>query len=606
MVLQDVADILREHVFDRMPIRLLKLPEMELIDRRKVFQHLLPRMEAIDEQWIEEHGKAQPIASRKQLIQEGVIERARYAILSHTWLDDDLEVTYDDAKQGRERTGLGYEKLAKFCEIAAKSHSVDLAWMDTICINKDSTSELDESIRSMYRWYNDSYICIAYLLNTTSLEDMPNDRWFTRGWTLQELLAPARLKFYNKNWELLTQDENDKPHTYGSSSTIHTTIEKATGITPRELQYFKPGVDDIAMRMVWAAHRTTTRGEDRVYSLLGVFSVSFPIAYGEGVERAFFRLIEAILHSFRNVLGVLNWASRPLSHSIHSSRLIPSGPECYLGQQDVDLAGIALVPLKPMLLTHLGLRVRLLLVDTDTLTPPPEDSKKLLSEGKVRLQCNKDIQKEPTIVELYNVHDRDLFGPFRFTFKFTFGIWNFQEYRGGVFLRDTCAAFLFRIPHVSAPPSMQSWETDDNLTVEPQIEDESEETDLSSCKVDTKKVITFLSTTSINRELSNNDRLKRFGIKLCTLSPVMEREDFALLADILPVGEDEGVNVLKAKEFQDEKRGKKLGTIDEAEYLVDQLPPPSPDDDEMVKKLRKRLQDFLTELRKGAEGVLNP
>lgn len=516
-VSQEVADVLREHVFDRMPIRLLKLPSMELIDRQHVFQHLLRRMSEIDDAWIEHRRTTSKFLSRKQLIQEGVVERARYAILSHTWLDDDLEVTYNDVKQGRARTGLGYEKLAKFCETAAQKHGVDLAWMDTICINKDSTSELDESIRSMYRWYQKSHVCIAYLPNTTSLEDMPGDRWFTRGWTLQELLAPERLKFYNKNWEALTQDENDKPHTYGSSSPIHAAIEEATGITPFELQYFKPGVSNLETKMVWAAHRMTTRGEDRVYSLLGVFSVSFPIAYGEGIERAFFRLIEAILHSFHNVLGILNWASQPISHNIHSSRLIPSGPECYVGHPNVDLAGISLVPLEPMLLTHLGLCVRLLLIDTDTLTPPPEDSRKLLNEGKVRLQCHKDIQKEPTIVELLNVHDRDLFGPFRFTFKFMFGIWNVQESKGGVFLRDTCAALLFRIPHVN--PTFQPLETPEggaDAEQEPE-EDDIDEHDLSPCKVDTKKVITFPSTIDFSRSLSNKDRLKRYRMKLCTV-----------------------------------------------------------------------------------------
>lgn len=519
-VSQEVADVLREHVFDRMPIRLLKLPSMELIDRQHVFQHLLRRMSEIDDAWIEHRrttSKLTAFPSRKQLIQEGVVERARYAILSHTWLDDDLEVTYDDAKQGRARTGLGSEKLAKFCEIAAQKHGVVLAWMDTICINKDSTSELDETIRSMYRWYQGSHICIAYLLNTSSLEDMPGDRWFTRGWTLQELLAPERLKFYNKNWEALTQDENDKPHTYGSSSPIHAAIEEATGITPFELQYFKPGVDNLETKMVWAAHRMTTRGEDRVYSLLGVFSVSFPIAYGEGVERAFFRLIEAILHSFRNVLGILNWASQPISHNIHSSRLIPSGPKCYVGHPNVDLGGINLVPLEPMLLTHLGLCVRLLLIDTDTLTPPPEDSKKLLSEGKVRLQCHKDIQEEPTIVELLNVHDRDLFGPFRFTFKFMFGIWNFQESKGGVLLRDTCAALLFRIPHVN--PTFQPSDAPEggaDAEQEPE-ENDIDVHDLSPCKVDTKKVITFPSTIHFGPSLSNKDQLRRYRMKLCTV-----------------------------------------------------------------------------------------
>ncbi|PPQ69845.1 hypothetical protein CVT24_003184 [Panaeolus cyanescens] len=66
----------------------------------------------------------------------------------------------------------------------------------------------------------------------------------------------------------------------------------------------------------------------------------------------------------------------------------------------------------------------------------------------------------------------------------------------------------------------------------------------------------------------------------------------------MPLSESQNVGSLKLVD-----RGPIILTIDEAEYLIDQLPPPSPDDDELVKKLRKRLQDLLADLRKGAEGV---
>jgi hypothetical protein len=121
----------------------------------------------------------------------------------------------------------------------------------------------------MYRWYTLSDICVIYLANTITLPaDMHLDRWFTRGWTLQELLAPKKIKFYNKLWDSLTTSKNDK--TMSSSSrqneaeaSILQIIHKTTGIAPEELLDFQPGVDHgIASRMVWAAKRITTRGED--------------------------------------------------------------------------------------------------------------------------------------------------------------------------------------------------------------------------------------------------------------------------------------------------------------------------------------------------------
>ncbi len=265
--------------------------------------------------------------------------------------------------------------------------------MDTICIDKQSTSELDESIRSMYRWYAASSICIIFLANTTSLVDMPRDRWFTRGWTLQELLAPSRFKLYDKTWSTLTTADilNDRPGRNMwnvKPSPIHDVIAEVTGISFTEMQHFIPGSQsgDFSRRMTWAAKRTTTRGEDRAYSLMGIFSVTFPIAYGEGVERAFFRLMEQILHSHRNVLDILNWAGRPIPNQIHSTNLLPSSPECYLNRSaNINLQGIQQTPAKPMILTHLGLQVRLIFVDADVV-PSPQRRRKLLASGKQ--SCN--------------------------------------------------------------------------------------------------------------------------------------------------------------------------------------------------------------------------
>ncbi|KAF9479110.1 hypothetical protein BDN70DRAFT_807547, partial [Pholiota conissans] len=250
---------------------------------------------------------------RNKVIGDLVLHHAGYAILSHTWLQPrhgHREVVFRDATalkdsmwaSIRDAQGPGYRKLVNFCDIAGK-HQMAFAWMDTICINKDSTSELEESIRSMYRWYRNSSICIVYLSQTTSLEDLTNDRWFTRGWTLQELLAPKRIEFYDFDWiKLATFNKTDYGSIYRPGSvnlSVLQKIEEITGIALGHLWRFEPGIQRIGVApiMVWAAKRETTRGEDLAYSLMGIFGVSFSIAYGEGAERAFFRLVEAILSS---------------------------------------------------------------------------------------------------------------------------------------------------------------------------------------------------------------------------------------------------------------------------------------------------------------------
>ncbi|KAF8963120.1 heterokaryon incompatibility protein-domain-containing protein [Flammula alnicola] len=189
----------REHVFNKMPIRLLLLPEIKLIERGAVVEHVMRSITGkIDQQHFDSLIAAELAVNqlprrleneseaKKDVISDILQEHAGYAILSHTWLQRKPEVVYRDMitprkwQSIRARRGAGYRKLAKFCEVAAGDHGVSFAWMDTVCINKDSTSELDESIRSMYRWYRDSYVCITYLADTASLDDMPEDRWFTR------------------------------------------------------------------------------------------------------------------------------------------------------------------------------------------------------------------------------------------------------------------------------------------------------------------------------------------------------------------------------------------------------------------------------------------
>ncbi|KAF8969680.1 hypothetical protein BDZ97DRAFT_1794623 [Flammula alnicola] len=430
---EEVRDSVVEHVNNRMPIRLLKLPGMQLVERSDVVEDIMRNIGS-DTSTLEKQvadkmrlGTFNSIedanAAKQEVIQDFIQKFAGYAILSHTWLQNEREVLYTDATspgwpKSHNSSGAGYRKLEGFCQIASgPEYGVSFAWIDTLCINKISTSELDESIRSMYRWYLDSSICIAYLAETSVVSDMKRDRWFTRGWTLQEYLAPKNLKFYNKDWMPLSSDDNDKiPPTGQGITAIQLAIQDATGIRPFETTDPTASAPrgHVIRKLCLAAKRVTMKQEDRAYSLMGIFGVSFPIAYGEGGERAFFRLIEAILASkpADQVFEVLAWGGKPISDEIHTSRLIPSSPECYLGHRpDRESEAIHYIPVlrlppEPTMLTHIGLRVRLLLIPVRLV--PADHSTPVLFNGVVKFEIRvaRWLQFTPVEVHLQKKYPR--------------------------------------------------------------------------------------------------------------------------------------------------------------------------------------------------------
>ena len=217
----------------------------------------------------------------------------KYAILSHVWGRE--EVKFEDigdlSKAGRM---LGYEKILLSCA-QARRDGLQYVWVDTCCIDKSSSSELSEAINSMFKWYQNAAVCYAYLDATTTLassqtgdelEEFENSRWFTRGWTLQELIAPRVVEFYGRSWVHL-----------GSRYILRGKISHRTSIPERVLRNPKTIITySVATRMSWASARNTTRLEDRAYSLLGLFDVHMPLLYGEG-KRAFIRLQEEIIKS---------------------------------------------------------------------------------------------------------------------------------------------------------------------------------------------------------------------------------------------------------------------------------------------------------------------
>jgi hypothetical protein len=219
----------------------------------------------------------------------------RYAILSHTWGADTEEVTFRDLMNGTGRDKSGYKKIC-FCGEQARRDSLQYFWVDTCCIDKASSAELAKAINSMFRWYRNATKCYVYLSDVSTSEHGPVDpslqpwqsafqesRWFTRGWTLQELIAPLSVEFFCSNGIRL-----------GDKKSLERQLYEITQIAVPALQGTSLSEFSEEDRMSWTANRQTKHEEDRAYSLLGIFNIFMPLIYGEGAEKAFGRLREEI------------------------------------------------------------------------------------------------------------------------------------------------------------------------------------------------------------------------------------------------------------------------------------------------------------------------
>lgn len=420
-------DKAHQAIFDSRPIRLLSLNSdgtgIELVERADIWRRISKRIEHdFDDEVVNStthrlvyyEGKDQETA-RDAACWNFVSNYVEYAILSHTWLQEAPgEVTYGNWKEGViNKASPGYAKLTHFCRIAAIEHGLTLAWMDTICINKDSSAELDESIRSMYMWYRASAICLAYLADTVTQDQIPADTWFTRGWTLQELIAPHRIKFYNATWiELAPYVANDR-----TDAGILSAIHSATTITESELA-LPLGRTSLSRRMQWAANRRVTRNEDTAYSLMGLFGVSIATAYGEGAARAFVRLVREILNTGTpNALDLVNWGygptfPPPMSVTIQTSSLIPWSPKFYAWRAEEDIKWYR--PKVPITLTQLGLCVPVLMMPALRTIPKasfvssstfePQGSYSAVASDVHSVYADNDV-----IQYTYNILDRAIF-----------------------------------------------------------------------------------------------------------------------------------------------------------------------------------------------------
>lgn len=295
----------------------------------------------------------------------------RYAILSHTWGEAEDEVTFQDmarlhqsvstslvgssledtATEIRRKPGL--QKILFTCQ-QAKEDGLEWAWVDTCCIDKTSSAELDESITSMYRWYGQSTRCYAYLsdvpyglVGDLFASRLRASRWFTRGWTLQELVAPRQLTFFGQAWKRLCTRSTHSTLIHDITKVPEQLLKGDLGNPFSDLCHYSA-----AQKMSWAAGRNCKKIEDVAYSLLGIFDIYMPLHYGEG-SRAFLRLQEEIFRQ-TNDHSLFAWtgtAKDGLLECQTADSIFASSPMNFINSGDIVIFHEELGP-QALIMTH--------------------------------------------------------------------------------------------------------------------------------------------------------------------------------------------------------------------------------------------------------------
>jgi hypothetical protein len=248
-----------------------------------------------------------------------------YAILSHTWGQDHDELTYKDMIEHTGQDKPGFQKI-KFCAEKACQDGLGYVWIDTCCINKDSSAELSEAIISMYRWYRNAAKCYVFLADVTITSEgttksriwepaFRDSRWFTRGWTLQELLAPEIVQFFSKEGTEI-----------GDKESLGSVIQAITNIPAQALDSQSVFQFSISERMAWTLNRNTKREEDKAYCLLGLLEIFMLPMYGEGQEHALKRLQDQI-NKRRHIIESEQTPINELSNESIASWLQPAAVE---------------------------------------------------------------------------------------------------------------------------------------------------------------------------------------------------------------------------------------------------------------------------------------
>lgn len=271
--------------------------------------------------------------------------RPQYAILSHRWFDEEITyATLDPSElQDRDSRSPQLDKIRNTCRVA-REERLEWVWIDSCCINKESSAELDRSIISMFKWYQEAAICYTYLWDVVASEQKTatfkrkgsekDSEWFERGWTLQELLAPREMKFFDMDWVFI-----------GRRANLTAKIESITGIKARFLdgsEAFRTAC--IATRLSWQATRKTTEEEDMVYSLLGILGVSLVPTYGDG-RLSFLKLQQELLKTYRDE-SIFAWTTSGLHLPKHDRHwpedqwgLLAPWIDCFKNCRNVVITG---------------------------------------------------------------------------------------------------------------------------------------------------------------------------------------------------------------------------------------------------------------------------
>ena len=312
----------------------------------------------------------------------------RYAILSHRW--GEAEVSYKDMVKKRAKEGPGLTKVKNCCKLAS-SEGYEWVWIDTCCIDKKSSAEVSEAVNAMYRWYEKADKCYAYLFDVKANkpETFRQSSWFTRGWTLQELIAPMKLLFYDAEWLSI-----------GSKTTLVAEVTAVTGIDQGILR--KPSLlrmprgACIARKMYWASARQTSVPEDKAYCLLGLFDINMPLLYGEGAEKAFLRLQKELLSTTTDET-IFAWTPSASGRGLLASELmefasgrglLASEPRDFAASHDVkifdpDEIGARL----PWAMTNMGFQFTLTPRTWCDITPHPSSTVRTATALLIKLRC---------------------------------------------------------------------------------------------------------------------------------------------------------------------------------------------------------------------------
>lgn len=235
-----------------------------------------------------------------------------YTILSHTWTND--EVLFKDIENETADQKSAWSLKVKPCCEQTAADGFQYTWIDTLAIDKTNLVELSEAVNSMFRWYEQASLCYVYLFDYPFEDIRPQwlarCRWWSRGWTLQELLAPEFVVFYNSHWREI-----------GSRTSLKCEISTVTEIADVHLEDFKGCT--LATKMSWASKRSTTLKEDEAYCLLGVFGIYMPLIYGEG-SNAFYRLQLELVKQYSDQ-SILAWNGQ--SHSAPYCAIVLSNYE---------------------------------------------------------------------------------------------------------------------------------------------------------------------------------------------------------------------------------------------------------------------------------------